>query len=108
MYAFYSALLAFFLVLTLPYWLLQMMRHGKYRAGVRQRFGMVPVALACRGGRPAIWGDAVSGGAGGASTAVVEALRHHFPSHRVLVRTTTRTGQKLAAQRFGAQSVFYF
>src|SRR5208282_2897966 len=39
MYALYSALLAFFLVLTLPYWLLQMMRHGKYRAGLRQRFG---------------------------------------------------------------------
>ena len=36
MYALYSALLAFFLVLTLPYWLLQMMRHGKYRAGLRR------------------------------------------------------------------------
>ncbi len=40
MYALYSALLAFFLMLTLPYWLLQMMRHGKYRAGLRQRFGV--------------------------------------------------------------------
>src|SRR5216683_4159899 len=108
MYAFYSALLAFFLVLTLPYWLLQMMRHGKYRAGLRQRFGMVPAALAGRGEKPAIWVHAVSVGEVVASSAVVEALRQKFPSRRVLVSTTTSTGQKLAAQRFGAESVFYF
>src|SRR6266851_7786590 len=108
MYALYSALLAFFLVLTLPYWLLQMMRHGKYRAGLRQRFGAVPPALAGRGEKPAIWVHAVSVGEVVASSAVVEALRQKFPSHRVLVLTTTSTGQKLAAQRFGAENVFYF
>src|SRR6266851_753454 len=108
MYAFYSALLAFFLVLTLPYWLLQMMRHGKYRAGLRQRFGMVPAALAGRGEKPAIWVHAVSVGEVVASSAVVEALRQKLPSHRVLVSTTTSTGQKLAARRFGAENVFYF
>src|SRR6266852_1862861 len=108
MYALYSALLAFFLVLTLPYWLLQMMRHGKYRAGLRQRFGAVPPALAGRGEKATIWVHAVSVGEVVASSAVVEALRQKFPSHRVLVSTTTSTGQKLAAQRFGAQSVFYF
>jgi 3-deoxy-D-manno-octulosonic-acid transferase len=43
-----------------------------------------------------------------ASSAVVEALRQKFPSHRVLVSTTTSAGQKLAAQRFGAENVFYF
>src|SRR5882762_5691392 len=108
MYAFYSALLAFFLVLTLPYWLLQMMRHGKYRAGLLQRFGAVPAALARRGAKPAIWVHAVSVGEVVASSAVVEALRQKFPFHRVLVSTTTSTGQKLAAQRFGAENVFYF
>ena len=108
MYAFYSALLAFFLLLTLPYWLLQMMRHGKYRAGLRQRFGAVPAALAGRSDKPAIWVHAVSVGEVVASSAVVEALRQKFPSHRVLVSTTTSTGQKLAAQRFGAENVFYF
>jgi 3-deoxy-D-manno-octulosonic-acid transferase len=108
MYAFYSALFAFFLVLTLPYWVLQMMRHGKYRAGLRQRFGAVPDALAGRGEKPAIWVHAVSVGEVVASSAVVEALRQKFPSHRVLISTTTSTGQKLAAQRFGAENVFYF
>jgi 3-deoxy-D-manno-octulosonic-acid transferase len=108
MYTFYSALLAFLLVLTLPYWLVQMMRHGKYRAGLRQRFGAVPPALADRGGKPAIWVHAVSVGEVVASSAVVTGLRQKFPSHRVLVSTTTSTGQRLAAQRFGAENVFYF
>ena len=108
MYALYSALLAFFLLLTLPYWLLQMMRHGKYRAGLRQRFGGVPPALAGRDEKPAIWIHAVSVGEVVASSAVVTALQQKFPSYRVLLSTTTSTGQKLAAQRFGAENVFYF
>jgi 3-deoxy-D-manno-octulosonic-acid transferase len=108
MYALYSALLAFFLLLTLPYWLLQMMRHGKYRAGLRQRFGAVPPALASRSEKRAIWVHAVSVGEVVASSGVIEALERKFPSHRVLISTTTSTGQKLAAQRFGAENVFYF
>jgi 3-deoxy-D-manno-octulosonic-acid transferase len=108
MYAFYSALLAFFLVVTLPYWLLRMMRHGKYRAGLRQRFGAVPPALAARGAKPAIWVHAVSVGEVVASSAVVNKLREKFPAHRVVISTTTSTGQKLAALRFGAENVFYF
>jgi 3-deoxy-D-manno-octulosonic-acid transferase len=108
MYALYSALLAFFLLLTLPYWLLQMMRHGKYRAGLRQRFGAVPPALLDHGKQPTIWVHAVSVGEVIASSAVIRALQQKFPSHRVLISTTTSTGQKLAAQRFGVDNVFYF
>jgi 3-deoxy-D-manno-octulosonic-acid transferase len=108
MYALYSALLVLFLLLTLPYWLLQMLRHGKYRAGLRQRLGRVPTALAGPGQKPAIWVHAVSVGEVVASSGVVMALRLKFPSHRVLVSTTTSAGQKLAAQRFGAENVFYF
>ena len=108
MYVLYSALLAFFLTLTLPYWLLQMMRHGKYRAGLGQRFGAVPPALVYDRDKPAIWIHAVSVGEVVASSIVVEALRKKLPSHRVLISTTTSTGQKLAAQRFGEGNVFYF
>src|ERR1700676_1579510 len=85
-----------------------MMRHGKYRAGLRQRFGAVPADLAGRGEKPAIWAHAVSVGEVVASSAVVTALQEKFPSHRILVSTTTSTGQKLAPQRFGAENVFYF
>ena len=108
MYALYSALLTLFLLLTLPYWLLQMLRHGKYRAGLRQRLGSVPAALAAETTKPAIWVHAVSVGEVIASSAVIEQLRQKFPTHRVLVSTTTATGQQLAARRFGAENVFYF
>ena len=108
MYALYSALLFFFLLVTLPYWLLQMMRHGKYRAGLRQRFGAVPGALVGGGEVRAIWVHAVSVGEVVAASAVIRALQEKFPSHRVMISTTTSTGQKLAVQRFGAENVFYF
>ena len=108
MYAVYSALLALLLLITLPYWLLQMLRHGKYRAGLRQRFGAVPQRLQGRGKERTIWVHAVSVGEVVASSAVVESLRQEFPAHRVVISTTTSTGQKLAAKKFGAEDVFYF
>jgi 3-deoxy-D-manno-octulosonic-acid transferase len=84
------------------------LRHGKYRAGLRQRFGGVLASLKTAGEKPTIWVHAVSVGEVVASTAVVEHLRQQFPSHNVVISTTTSTGQKLAAKRFGAESVFYF
>ena len=112
MYLLYSALLTLFLLLTLPYWLLQMVRHGKYRAGLRQRFGAVPIALGTRDAgsadKPAIWVHAVSVGEVVASGAVIEALGLRYPDYRVLISTTTSTGQKLAGQKFGVENVFYF
>jgi 3-deoxy-D-manno-octulosonic-acid transferase len=108
MYALYSALLACFLLITLPYWLLQMLRHGKYRAGLRRRFGEVPAHLRQNSGRRTIWVHAVSVGEVVASSAVIEGLRREFPSHRVMVSTTTSTGHKLAVKKFGAENVFYF
>jgi 3-deoxy-D-manno-octulosonic-acid transferase len=108
MYVLYSLSLAIFLLLTLPYWLVQMMRHGKYRAGLRQRFGAVPPHLAARANKPAVWVHAVSVGEVVASSAVITALQEQLPSHRIVVSTTTNTGQKLAAQRFGQENLFYF
>ena len=91
MYVLYSALLAFFLLLTLPYWLLQMLRHGKYRAGLRQRFGAVPPALAGRDQKPVIWVHAVSVGEVVASSAVTAALRQRFPKFMGSVRPSAAT-----------------
>jgi 3-deoxy-D-manno-octulosonic-acid transferase len=108
MYFLYSTLLAVFLLLTLPYWLLQMMRHGKYRAGLRQRLGALPRQLTGGGQKPTVWVHAVSVGEVVAVSGVVQALRQKSPSTRVVISTTTRTGQKFAAQRFGAENVFYF
>lgn len=108
MYWFYSALLALALILTLPYWLVQMSRHGKYRTGLRERLGKVPIRLMADAGRPAIWVHAVSVGEVRAVSRLIDELRSRFPQHRVVISTTTDTGQKLARKSFGPENVFYF
>jgi 3-deoxy-D-manno-octulosonic-acid transferase len=107
MYALYSLTLALFFLLTLPYWLVQMMRQGKYRAGLRQRLGIVTPHVKRAAGQPTIWVHAVSVGEVVACSAVIAGLREQFASCRILISTTTNTGQKLAAQRFGPENVFY-
>ena len=116
------------MLVSLPYWLYQMLRHGKYRTGLAQRLGRVPQGLiessasqaepkssaavpaAVSGPRPArvIWVHAVSLGEVLAVGGLVEQMRRDFPHHRVLVSTTTDTGQSLARKRFGDANVFYF
>jgi 3-deoxy-D-manno-octulosonic-acid transferase len=108
MYLLYSALLAAGLILTLPYWIYQMLRHGKYRTGFKQRLGAVPVTLRKTSRQPAIWFHAVSVGEVLAISGLVEHLRSRWPGRRVVVSTTTDTGQKLARTRFGDENVFYF
>src|SRR6266700_3654798 len=107
MYLLYSALLAVVLVLGSPYWLFAMFRHGKYRRGLRQRFGVVPERFR-NSTKRSIWIHAVSVGEVLAVSELVAALRAQFPDHRVVISTTTDTGQKLAATRFGDETVFYF
>ena len=108
MYWLYSALLAVSLVLSLPYWLFQMARKGKYRAGLAERLGRVPRRIYPRTGPSTIWIHAVSVGEVLAVSSLVARLRERFPDHQVLVSTTTATGQKLARSRFGEENVFYF
>jgi 3-deoxy-D-manno-octulosonic-acid transferase len=43
-----------------------------------------------------------------AISGLVEHLRLRWPDHRVVVSTTTDTGQNLARSRFGKENVFYF
>ncbi len=106
MFMFYSALLAIALLVSLPYWLLQMLRHGKYNEGIAQRLGKAPFAIPST--VRTIWVHAVSVGEVLAVSGLIEELRRRFPEHRVVISTTTSTGQKLARQRFGEHSVFYF
>jgi len=107
MYLLYSALLATGLLISLPYWMFGKRRHGKYREGLGERLGKVPSRLQGRPG-PAIWVHAVSVGEVLAVGELVGELRRRFPRYRVVVSTTTATGQKLAKKRFGEESVFYF
>jgi 3-deoxy-D-manno-octulosonic-acid transferase len=108
MYLIYSALLAAGLLVSLPYWLVQRLRHGKYRAGLGERLGRIPERLVMQPARPVIWIHAVSVGEVLAISGLVAELTKRFSQHRVVVSTTTDSGQKLARNRFGAENVFYF
>ena len=108
MYWIYSALLAAGLLVSLPYWLLQRMRHGKYRAGLDERLGRIPPRLVAQPSRPTMWIHAVSVGEVLAVSGLVSELNKRFTQYRVVVSTTTDTGQKLARTRFGSENVFYF
>ena len=108
MYLLYSLLLFLTLIVSAPWWLLQMLRHGKYRSGWRERLGSVPQRLlGAAGSQPTIWIHAVSVGEVLAISRVVEELKKQLPGWRIVVSTTTDTGQKLARQRFGEDNVFY-
>ena len=107
MHLLYSALLAAGLLASLPYWMFGKRRHGKYREGLGERLGKVPPRLQLQSG-PAIWVHAVSVGEVLAVSELVSQLRQRFPQYRVVVSTTTATGQKLATKHFGEDSVFYF
>ncbi|HEY1271116.1 MAG TPA: 3-deoxy-D-manno-octulosonic acid transferase [Terriglobales bacterium] len=108
MYVLYSALLALALLISLPYWMLQMIRHGKYREGLQERLGRVPSRLTSPAARKSIWVHAVSVGEVLAVSRLVAEIRSRLPELRVVVSTTTSTGQRLAHQRFGPENVFYF
>ena len=103
----YSLGLALAFALSSPYWLLQMARSGKYRAGLAERLGRVPPRIVADH-RRAIWLHAVSVGEVLAAAGLVAALRERYPARRIVISTTTRTGQEIARQRFGADNVFYF
>jgi 3-deoxy-D-manno-octulosonic-acid transferase len=94
---------------SLPYWIFQMARHGKYRAGLGERLGRIASRLQLPGkNEQVIWVHAVSVGEVLAVAGLVEELRRRFPRDRIFVSTTTDTGQALARERFGAANVFYF
>lgn len=104
MYIFYSLLLAVALAVSVPWWLLRL---GKYRAGVSERFGRVPGRLRSSAKPGGIWIHAVSVGEVLAVSRLIRELEKSYPERPVFVSTTTATGQRLARERFGEARVFY-
>jgi 3-deoxy-D-manno-octulosonic-acid transferase len=102
------ALLAVSLVL-LPYFIYQALRHGKYIGSLNERLGSLPEST--RGaGRPTIWVHTVSVGEFIAARPLIALLKQKKAAYRVVVSTTTLTGQQLARADCPAllDGVFYF
>lgn len=105
----YNVALIAALVAGAPWWLWRIATTQKYREGLRERLGRVPERMKRLGDGdgPVVWLHAVSVGEVLAVSRLVEEISAAFPGYRLLVSTTTRTGQALARERFGAERVFY-
>ena len=103
---FYNLALLAALVAGAPWWLWKMATTHKYREGLAERLGRVR-PFPARRGRPVIWLHAVSVGEVLAVSRLVGELDRALPEFHLLISTTTRTGQDLARDRFGAERVFY-
>lgn len=110
----YSFGLMLVLVVGSPWWLFRMATSGKYREGLGERLGFVPRRVDDGiDGRKVVWVHAVSVGEVLAASRLIEELGRRLgddekSAWRVMISTTTRTGQELARRRFGAERVFYF
>lgn len=108
MYFLYSLLLTVGFIVLLPRFAIDALRTRKYVTGLRQRLGNLPRLPASD--QPLIWLHCVSVGETEAARPLVRALRERFPSYRLVVSTTTVTGQQIAQRVFRqeAAAVFYF
>ena len=101
MYLFYTALLFVYVLAALPATAYGVWWRGKSAGSVRERFGRLPPAVNPHR-RPSIWVHAVSVGEALAARPLLRALRAAYPEHRLVVSTTTATGQRVV-RGFGGE-----
>lgn len=104
MFALYEGLLWAVSLALLPVFAILGFLRGKYWPNFRERFGFHK--------GPAesfdVWIQAVSVGEAAVARALVDQLRARRPGLRILVTTTTITGQALATRLFPEETVTYF
>jgi 3-deoxy-D-manno-octulosonic-acid transferase len=105
MFQIYSFLFTVGFLILSPVFLL---RREKYAAGFWQRLGYLPEFE--QNNRPVLWLHCVSVGETNAARSLIEEIKKQFPNYRIIVSTTTKTGQELAREIFAgkAETVFYF
>ena len=101
MHLIYTILLFVYFLAVLPATAYGVWRRGKEPGSLRERFGRLPAAVN-PDRRPSIWVHAVSVGEALAARPLLRALREAYPEHRMVVSTTTATGQRVA-RGFGGE-----
>ncbi|MCK4244277.1 MAG: hypothetical protein KAX20_01485, partial [Candidatus Omnitrophica bacterium] len=96
----YNLFLFFFLSLSSPYLLARLIATKRYRIGLRERLGHLPLEIlrSFAGKRP-IWVHAVSAGELMAARPLLEALQKNYSSP-ILLSTTTEVGYRIAKKSF--------
>lgn len=107
MYYLYSLLFSLTFTALLPYFLYQAFINKKYLSNFRERLGLLPDEFR-QDDRPTIWLHAVSVGETLAARPLIGALGAKFPQHRIIVSTTTATGQAVARSQISAAHGFCY
>ena len=108
MYLLYSFVLSLLFLVLLPYFVYQAARHGKYAGSFKERLGWLPESVRSDSHKT-IWVHAVSVGEFLAAKPLIERLKSDLPAARIVVSTTTVTGQQLArSQSHLLGPAFYF
>lgn len=96
----YNILFSLAFLLALPFYAWKMVKRGKYRDGILERFGVYPRKLREEmRGREVIWIQAVSVGEVMAALKLIEELQTRFTSAKILLSTTTARGHQVALQK---------
>ena len=99
MYLLYSVSLFLVILIAAPYFLYQALAHKKYLGSLAARLWIVPETLERSVGQRLLI-HSVSVGEFLAAEPLVERLRLRLPNYRLVISTTTATGQALARARF--------
>jgi 3-deoxy-D-manno-octulosonic-acid transferase len=109
MFFLYSLLTGAGVLVGSPDFVIQALNRGQSFGSLRQRFGWGYDAKLRAGEAGAIWVHAVSVGELLAVLPLLRKLAERFPRRRIVVSTTTVTGQRLARERLAqADAIFYF
>src|ERR1700676_4923886 len=109
-YFIYSFLLGIAALALIPYWLVQGLRHGKYFSNLLERLGFsYPFFKQATDRQGAILLHAVSVGEVLSGISLARRLKEAYPNRRLIISTTTITGNVLARERMPfADAVIYF
>ena len=85
------------LIALSPVWLYRMLRYGRYRGSLGERFGKAPQR---HGLQPVIWIHAVSLGEVNGIKSLVAELSSQLPDYQIVISSTTDTGMTQARKLF--------